>query len=136
MAPEWPVRESVPVALLVTAIALLALLACFANGLQMALQWLIAPAIVFAAAASIRRRLRPGIRSLRIDGDRLLVRDACGLREVRLGRRAFVSPFFIGIRWQDSGGFPWPRALGIFRDQMADGDFRRLSAALRQRNWT
>lgn len=132
MAVECSLAGAPRAAALVAVLTAVCLVVAFANGLPDALQWLLA---FFSAVVGLRamiRLIRPGAASLAIDERHLTVNLATGERLSGPVASAFVSPFFVGLRWRP-GNRRWPNSLGIFREQMAPADFRRLSAALRAR---
>lgn len=129
---EWPVGPSPVMALVLSALTLLGLAAAFANGLPLIVQLPIALLVVGLGSRSVFRLLRPVARGLAIDGERIQLRDRSGTRSTgKLSGTPFVSPLYVGFRWRD-GKRRVPRALGVFRGQLSEPDFRKLCAMLRQ----
>jgi hypothetical protein len=83
------------------------------------------------AAYEVLRLLRPAVEGLRLDGERMVLRWRGGeSTEGLLVGRPFVSGLYIAMVWRPARGGR-ARRIGLFRDQMAPADFRRLAAALR-----
>lgn len=130
---EWPVGPSPGTALALSGLTLLGLAAAFANGLPLLVQIAIALLVIGLGSRSVFRLLRPVATGLAIDGERIHLRDRSGERSTgRLVGTPFVSPLYVGFRWRDRKR-RLPRALGVFRGQLSEPDFRRLCARLRQR---
>jgi len=131
MAAEWPIAGAPRTAVLLAVVTALGLIAAFANGLPVLLQWIVGLVALFVGIRGVGQLVRPNISTLSIERRRLRVRQAAG--QCLSGRvsAAFVSPLFVGLSWRPENS-RWPRSLGIFREQMAPEDFRRLSAQLRR----
>lgn len=129
---EWPVGPSPVMALVLSGLTLLGLAAAFANGLPLALKLPIALLVIGLGSRSVVYLLRPFVTGLAVDGERIRVRDRSGGRSKgKLSGTPFVSPVYVGFRWRD-GQRRLPRALGVFRGQLSDPDFRKLCVMLRQ----
>lgn len=131
---RWPVARSPGAVLVVVALTLAAGAAPFATGLALPVQLVIALVTLALGGHAAARLLAPGIHALKIDGARVQVHHRTGTHSTgRLIGTPFVAPLYVGFRWRPDGR-RGVRALGVFRDQMAASDYRRLCAALRQRD--
>lgn len=125
------IRPARWVAALVVLLALLAIVAIFATGWSLWLKSLVAiPALVYAAIEVIRL-LRPPWHSIQLVDRELTVRNRHGQTfRIELRSSPFLSPLFIGFHAWIKGSRR-PVRLGLFRGQLDDQDFRRLSVGLR-----
>lgn len=129
---DWPVGPARGAALLVVGLSLLACVAAFASGLPILLQTFLALAALVAGSLAVKRLLRPGIRSLKVEGRRLRVIKASGQAHAgQLLGLPFVSPVYVGFRWRPDRA-RLSSSIGIFRAQLKAADFRRLCSELRQ----
>lgn len=115
----------------VAALGLAATGAAFANALPLPLRCAVALIALIIAARAVFALIRPRWRRIALDGDRILAEDRSGrCISGKLAGRPFVSPVFVGLRWREKNA-RLPQAVGIFREQVPEDDFRRLCAALR-----
>ncbi|WP_376695990.1 YgfX family protein [Wenzhouxiangella sp. EGI_FJ10305] len=118
-------------ALVLSGLTLLGLVAAFANGLPLVVQLPIALLVIGLGSRSILRLLWPDATGLAIDGESIHLRGRSGTRSTgKLDGTPFVSPVYVGIRWRNERRLP--RALCVFRGQLSEPDFRKLCAVLRQ----
>jgi hypothetical protein len=114
-------------------VSLLGGLAAFANGLPTSVRFVLLLLVLVAGAVAVGRLLHPRLAGLHVDDRGVRVRKAGEpSRLARVGGTPFVSPLYVGFRLRPAGE-RFPRSVGVFRGQMAEDDFRRLSVALRQR---
>ncbi|WP_181918761.1 hypothetical protein [Wenzhouxiangella sediminis] len=119
-------------ALVVSGLSLLACLAAFANGSPFFIRLFLACLVAVVGGFAVLRLLRPTVSGLTVTGRRVRL-DRPG-RQPRTGEVVglpFVSPLYVGFRWRPDTT-RLPRAVGLFREQMSESDFRRLCAELRQ----
>lgn len=130
---DWPVGPARKSALMVAGLSALGLVAAFANALPLIVQLPLAITVLALGGHALRGLLQPGVRALGIEGQSVRIQEASGARSSgTLVGVPFVSPVYVGLRWC-ANDRRLPRSLGIFREQMDAPDFRRLCAALRQR---
>lgn len=123
---------SLRAALVVAGLTLAGVAAPFATGLSLLIQLPAALVALVVGGHAIMRLVNPDIRSLKIDEARIHIRDRSGSRSSgKLIGSPFVSPLYVGFRWRPAEK-RLPHSVGVFRGQMAESDFRRLSALLRQ----
>lgn len=128
---DWTLGPSARMALVISVLTFLGLVAAFLNDLPLILQIPIALFVIGLGAHGIRRLLHPAASGLKVDGRRVRVRYRGGSQSTgSLTGTPFVSPVYVGLRWRPQGK-RLPRSLGVFRGQMSEPDFRRLCAALR-----
>lgn len=118
-------------AVTVAMLALLAVLAAWLNGLPIIIRLILVFGVLVYAVIGIKALLAPAFRRIGIDPSGLVLTDADGASiNLAVRGRPFVSPLFIGLvgRRLDNRRFA---TLGLFREQLAGDDYRRLAAWLR-----
>lgn len=94
--------------------------------------WLLLPVVLAYAGWHVKQLLSPPWRVLRESPDHLLLLDRKDrIFLVQLEGGCFVSPMFLGFRCRTVADRKC-RSVGLFRGQLAEPAFRRLSARLRQ----
>ncbi len=116
---------------LVVLLAAGALVSIFSTAWVAGLQWALTLPVLAYTGLELRRVLHPRWCSVKIVDQVLLVTDKRGEScQVELRSAPFLSPIYIGIngRFSDSGRVV---GIGIFRGQMPNQSYRRLSVGLR-----
>lgn len=111
---------------LVLVLTLLAVLAAFANQFPLIVRLLLAGAVLVYGCAVAHGLLRPRLSAVVLHPASLRVVNKTNTETGPVPvARCFVSPWYVGVgRWRSG--------LGLFREQMALDDFRRLCVYLRQ----
>ncbi len=110
----------------VLVLTLLAVLAASFNQFPLFIRLLLAALVLTYGVTTAYRLLRPRLRAVVLHADGLGVVGKRGSGRDRVPvARCFVSPWYVGVG-------SWRSGLGLFREQMAPDDFRRLCVYLRQ----
>ncbi len=129
---DWPVRPATFPATLVALLAIAGVTGLAVSGLSPA--WFIVLSLVFCTYAGwhVHRLLSPCWKRLRTDSEGAVLVDRRGRAcSILPDEHSFVSPVFAGFRCRcaDSGKY---LSAGLFRAQLGDEAFRRLSVLLRE----
>lgn len=125
------IRPAGLVAALVVLLTLLAMAAVLSTGWNVWLKTLLAIAALTYAGFEVMRLLRPPWHSIKLADRELIVQSRHGQAfRIELRSSPFLSPLFIGFHARIKGSRR-PVRLGLFRGQLDDQDFRRLSVGLR-----
>lgn len=131
-SPERPVLPARLMSLIVLLIGVLALGGILLSGLSVWLKAGLSVVVLIYAGWHLYRLARPVWKSLAISTDRAVMRYRTGeIFTITPGNSAFVSPLYIGFRCQ-SPSSERVFSVGLFRGQVDDEHFRRLSVILRQ----
>lgn len=117
--------------MLVVLLTLVATAAVLSTGWNVWLKILLAILALIYAGFEVMRLLRPPWQSIKLADRELFVQSRHGQTcRIELRSSPFLSPIFIGLHGYTQGS-PRPVRVGIFRCQLDDQDFRRLSVGLR-----
>jgi len=129
---DWPVTSAPVPAVLVAMLALAAILAIAVSGLSPLYRFLFSLGVLAYAGWHVFRLVVPRWVILNAEAEEAMLRNRQGeTYSIRLDTRAFVSPVYLGFSCRSPAtGRCVP--VGLFRAQLPDEAFRRLSVRLRQ----
>lgn len=131
-SPGWVIQSSPKVALIVTLLTIVAILAAWLNGLPLIVRLVLVVTVLAYAGIQLKELLAPRYRRIGVDPSGVVVTDAAGNSvDLTVQGKPFVSPLFIGLAARRRDNRRWT-AVGLFRGQLAEDDYRGLAAWLRK----
>ena len=130
---EWTIRPARWPLALVSMLALVAIGATLLSGLPVWLRMGLVLAAIVYAGWQIHRLYAPRWRSVWVQQGEAVLRDRSDERfRVLVDHQSFVSPLYLGFDCRKESSAR-RASVGLFRGQVDDEGFRRLSVLLRER---
>ncbi len=129
---DWPVTPAPVPAVLVALLTLAAIMAIALSGLSPLYRFLLSLGVLAYAGWHVFRLVVPRWAILKADAEGAMLLNRQGeAYSIRLDTRSFVSPLYLGFSCRSQAtGRSVP--VGLFRPQLPEEAFRRLSVRLRE----